>query len=131
MPLERGAEVRLRKEIRELELESCIADLETDGYTVLPHGEADPIELFDELVTVIEELSIKLPIDNLEGNRLGKNLFHKLPECIAFETAFTAGAPLALVAYLLGYRVKRSRSIGLIKDSRASALGIHLDHSAK
>ena len=82
-------------------------------------------------MTVIEELSIKLPIDNLEGNRLGKNLFHKLPECIAFETAFTAGAPLALVAYLLGYRVKRSRSIGLIKDSRASALVIHLDHSAK
>ena len=60
-----------------------------------------------------------------------KNLFHKLPEHRAFETAFTAGAPLALVAYLLGYRAKLSQCTGLIKDSGASALGIHLDHSAK
>ena len=131
MPTGRDAEVRLRKEIQELGLESHIADLETDGYTVLPPGKAAPIELFDELVSVMEDLSTKLPTDNLEGNGLGKTLFHMLPEHRAFERAFTAGAPLALVAYLLDYRAKLSQSTGLIKDSRASALGVHLDHSAK
>ena len=54
LPTGRDAEVRLRKEIQELGLESHIADLETDGYTVLPPGKAAPIELFDELVSVME-----------------------------------------------------------------------------
>ena len=40
LPTGRDAEVRLRKEIQELGLESHIADLETDGYTVLPPGKA-------------------------------------------------------------------------------------------
>ena len=43
LPTGRDAEVRLRKEIQELGLESHIADLETDGYTVLPPGKAAPI----------------------------------------------------------------------------------------
>ena len=131
LPTGRDAEVRLRKEIQELGLESHIADLETDGYTVLPPGKAAPIELFDELVSVMEDLSTKLPTDNLEGNGLGKTLFHMLPEHRAFERALMASVPLTLVTYLLGYRAKLSQCTGLIKDSGAPALAMHADHSAK
>ena len=113
------AEVRLRKEIQELGLESHIADLETDGYTVLPPGKAAPIELFDELVSVMGDLSTKLPTDNLEGNGLGKTLFHMLPEHRAFERALMASVPLT--CHLSAWLSCQVKSVyGLIKDRGTS-----------
>ena len=131
LPTGRRAEVRLKKEIQELELESHITDLETDGYTVLPPGKAAPIELFDEIASVMEDLAKRLKTDNPAANGLGKTLYHMLPEHPAFERALMAHAPLTLVTYLLGYRAKLSQCTGLIKDSNVPALRIHADHSAK
>ncbi len=131
LPTGREAEIRLRKEIKDLELEPHISDLETDGYTILPPGKAAPPEFFEEIRLVVEELSEKMPTDNLAGNGLGKTLFHMLPENPVFEKALMAEAPLTLVTYLLGYRAKLSQCTGLIKDSGAPALAIHADHSAK
>ena len=42
-----------------------------------------------------------------------------------------APVPLTLVTYLLGYRAKLSQMTGLVKESDASPLAIHADHSNK
>ena len=131
LPTGRDAEVRLKKEIQALALESHITDFETDGYTVLPPGTAAPIELFDEIASVMEGLAKRLKTDNPAVSGLGETLYHMLPEHPAFERALMARAPLTLVTYLLGYRAKLSQCTGLIKDSNVPALGIHADHSAK
>ncbi len=131
LPTGREAELRLRKEIKDLELEPYIADLETEGYAVLPPGKAAPPELFEEIRLVMEDLSKRVKTDGVPEGGLGKTLYHMLPENPIFEQALMAKAPQALVTYLLGYRAKLSQCTGLIKDSKAPALAIHADHSFK
>ena len=49
LPHGKEAEKRIRAEIRELDLEENVADLETKGYTILPPGKAAPIEFTERL----------------------------------------------------------------------------------
>ena len=39
----------LEKELEALDLKAHVADLETNGYTVLPPGKAKPVAFFDDL----------------------------------------------------------------------------------
>ncbi len=132
LPTGDAARAALERELAALDLKSNIADLETNGYTVLPPGKAKPLEFFDQL----REAILRLAKDDRSRNLgpqsgLGNTLFHLLPQDRIFEQAATAPAPLALVTYLLGYRAKLSQSTGLVKDRRAKALAIHADHSGK
>ena len=132
LPTGDAARATLQCELEALDLKSHVADLETNGYAVLPPGKAKPVAFFDEL----RETLLRLVRDDDSRtlgpeSGLGNTLFHLLPRAPIIEQALLARAPLALVTYLLGYRAKLSQSTGLIKDSGARALAIHADHSGK
>ena len=132
LPTGDAARATLGRELDALDLKAHVADLETDGYTVLPPGKAKPVAFFDEL----RETLLRLAVDDSSRNLgpesgLGSTLFHLLPRARILEEALLAPAPLALVTYLLGYRAKLSQSTGLIKEAGAKPLAIHADHSGK
>ena len=132
LPTGDAARATLGRELDTLDIKAHVADLETDGYTVLPPGKAKPVAFFDEL----RETLLRLAVDDGSRNLgpesgLGSTLFHLLPRAPILEDALLAPAPLALVTYLLGYRAKLSQSTGLIKEAGAKPLAIHADHSGK
>ena len=132
LPVGEAATKQLKADIEAHGLSENIAELELDGYTVLPPGKAAPLELIDRIKQAILRLLENKKSDAMGvGSGLGSTLFHMLPEDPVFEEALMAPAPLTLVTYLLGYRAKLSQCTGLIKDSGAPALGMHADHSAK
>ena len=132
LPTGDAARATLGQELDALGLKVHVADLETDGYTVLPPGKAKPVAFFAEL----RETLLRLVADDRSRDLgpesgLGSTLFHLLPRARILEEALLAPAPLALVTYLLGYRAKLSQSTGLIKEAGAKPLAIHADHSGK
>ncbi len=132
LPAGDAARATLARELEALDLKPHVAELETDGYTVLPPGKAAPLAFFDELretLLTLREDDASRDLGPQSG--LGKTLFHLLPRARIVEDALLAPAPLALVTYLLGYRAKLSQSTGLIKNSDAGPLAIHADHSGK
>lgn len=132
LPVGRAATQRLQAEIEEHELHRNIAELETDGYTVLPPGKAAPLELIERIKHAMLHLLETTHSDAMgAASGLGSTLFHMLPEDPVFEEAVMAPAPLALLSYLLGYRAKLSQCTGLIKSSGTRALPLHADHSGK
>ena len=132
LPTGDAARATLGQELDALDLKAHVADLETDGYTVLPPGKAKPITFFDELRDTLLRLAVDDSSRNLgPESGLGSTLFHLLPRAPILEEALLAPAPLALVTYLLGYRAKLSQSTGLIKEAGAKPLAIHADHSGK
>ncbi len=135
LPVGRAALERLKSEIDTHDLHRNVADLETDGYTILEPGKAAPLELIDELKAAMQRLRAQRKSKDTgvlgDSSGLGATLFHMLPEDPVFEQALMAPAPLVLVTYLLGYRAKLSQCTGLIKDQGAPALPIHADHSGK
>ena len=132
LPTGDAARATLGQELDALDLKAHVADLETDGYTVLPPGKAKPVAFFDELRDTLLGLAADDCSRNLgPESGLGSTLFHLLPRARILEEALLAPAPLALVTYLLGYRAKLSQSTGLIKEAGAKPLAIHADHSGK
>jgi hypothetical protein len=133
-PLPNGADAlrQLQRDIARLALEPNIAQLETDGYTVLAPGKAGPPELIEALKAAMLALEARVSTDNLGASSgLGTTLFHMLPEDQAFEAALMSDVALTLVTYLLGFRAKLSQCTGLIKPSGTPALALHADHSSK
>ncbi len=132
LPTGPAATARLQDDIDRFDLHRNIAQLETDGYTVIPPGKAAPFELIERIKTAMLRLEKQQATDSLgTGTGLGSTLFHMLPEDPAFEEALMSPVSLTLVTYILGFRAKLSQCTGLIKDSGAPALLLHADHSGK
>lgn len=132
LPVGQAAWERLKADIEEHDLHKNIAELETDGYTILPPGKAAPLDLIERIKQAMLRLLETTRSDTLGATSgLGSTLFHMLPEDPVFEEALMAPAPLTLVSYLLGYRAKLSQCTGLIKKKGAPALPLHADHSGK
>jgi len=137
-PLPQGSEAnrRIRAEIRELGLEANIADLETQGYTLLGPGEAAPIEftnrLRDAIVRVAdqEEAALKEGTGS-PGSGTGTLHGFLVARDRIFEEVLTQPKPLTLATYLLGYRLKLSQCAGLVKDATSEPLFFHADHTRK
>jgi hypothetical protein len=133
LPTEWEAQRQALRDVRELGLDAHAVDLETKGYTVLPPGTAAPREFCDQLRDTI------LRIDREErpaalgpGSPRGRLLWHLLPRDRIFERALMSPAPLALVAYLMGYRAKLSQCTAAIKDESSTApFEFHADQSRK
>ena len=116
LPHGKEAEKRIRAEIRELDLEENVADLETKGYTVLPPGKAAPIEFTERLRDTILQLA---ETANESGLAIDyRAILHSVPRDPIFEEALQAPAPLALLTYLLGYRAKLSNSSSALIKGR-------------
>ena len=57
LPVGRAAMDRLKREIEENDLHKNIAELETDGYTILAPGTAAPLDLIDRIKTAMDRLA--------------------------------------------------------------------------
>ncbi|MEV4118510.1 phytanoyl-CoA dioxygenase family protein [Micromonospora sp. NPDC049645] len=134
-PLPAGWEAQrsVGDELHRLGLTGYAADLETNGYTVLPPGVAAP----DDLIVRLREAIIRLDAEDRpkalgEGAPRGRLMYHILHRDPVFEEALMSPQVLALVAYLMGYRAKLSQCTGAIKDdSSTSAFELHADQSRK
>ena len=129
LPHGKEAEKRIRAEIRELDLEENVADLETKGYTVLPPGKAAPIEFTERLRDTVLRLA---ETANQSGTAVDFRAFlHAVPRDPIFEEVVQAPRPLCLLNYLLGYRAKLSTSSSGLRGQGAGAVMMHADHSTK
>lgn len=133
LPVELNAQLHARAELGGLGLDQHAVDLETRGYTILPPGTAAPLEFCDQLRETILEIARQDQPEALgPGKPRGRLVWHLLARDQIFEKALMAPAPLALVAYLMGYRAKLSQCTGAIKDnSSTAAFELHADQSRK
>ena len=129
LPHGKEAEKRIRAEIRELDLEENVADLETNGYTILPPGKAAPIEFTERLRDTVMRLAETANESGVAINH--PVILHSVPRDPIFEEVLQAPRPLCLLNYLLGYRAKLSLSSSVLKGRGAEGVMIHADHSTK
>lgn len=133
LPTGMQAPQRLRTELKELGLEANALDLELKGYTVVEPGRVAPAEFCDRLRRTILAIDrTDQPEAQGEGNPRGRLLWHLLARDPVFEQALMQPVPLALVAYLLGYRAKLSQCTASIKDATSTMpFDFHADQSRK
>jgi len=139
-PLPAGAEEarrRLEGEIDRYGLAPQVAELEIQGYTILPPGRVAPAGFIERLRDAILEVADDRATRGAEGDLplshgLGRQLHCLVTEGPVFEQALMNPVVLALVTYLAGYRAKISTATGLIKSNESDApLRWHCDNSAK
>ena len=135
LPKGRDATRAVRGEIQALGLEGHVADLETDGFTVLPPATVNQPGLVERLRAATERVEAVRPPNTYNrrsggieaGAAVGMVTFDMLEEDLAFEEAVLAPAPLALVTYLLGYHAKLGMVLTLTKGQGSAPLPIHAD----
>lgn len=126
---------RLWNEIRELKLESHVAELETRGYTIVPPEVAAPLGFTDRLreacLDIVEKRTGSRPDINKSIGVGDPPTDHSL-SCIlfedrVFEEALMQPVPLTLATYLLGWNCILSSMTCLIKGPGKSHFGLHTD----
>ena len=124
------------RKIRELGLESNIAELEAFGFTILP-GLVDPdrVERIKKAILAVAErrwdrkLDVETTADlerkgRIPGTRVVTNL---LFEDEIFEQVMMTQRPLLLIKYLMGDSVKLNSVSSHIKAGNADGLKLHAD----
>lgn len=132
-PLPKGsaATVAVREEIRRLGLEQHVADLEIDGFTVVPPETVNMPGLAERLVDASKRAEAVRPANVInqlyDESAVGKITFDMLEEDLCFEEAVQAPVPLALVTYLLGYHAKLGMVLTTAKGPGTPPVNIHSD----
>jgi ectoine hydroxylase-related dioxygenase (phytanoyl-CoA dioxygenase family) len=119
------------REIRRLDLERNVAELDTYGFTILEPGRAAPMEFVDRLVEKILEVEKqrKGRADGTLAERpVGELVYHLLFENRVFEEAVLNPVALALITYLLGENCVLSSLTGGIKAETSQRLVLHSDN---
>ena len=135
LPSGRAATTAVRDEVRRLGLERHVAELETDGFTVVPPETVNEPGLAERLAAAAERVEAVRPpnvYNRLSGGAdggaaAGTITFDMLEEDRAFEEALMAPVPLALVTYLLGYHAKVGMVLTLTKGPGERPLPVHAD----
>ncbi len=136
---------RVMAEIERLGLRHHIADLEIDGYTILPPETVGPREFFetlrDETLRLLEEETGFYDIDirpdriNTESGPFGQAKFSAwlLNRGPVFEQALMNEPALAILSYLLGESCRLQSMIALNKGPGDDYMLLHTDnnHSAQ
>ena len=135
LPKGRAATAAVRAEIQRLGLDKHVADLETDGFTVVRPETVNEPGLVERLIAATERVeAVRLPntYNRMRGGAeggvaTGTITFDMLEEDRAFEEALMAPVPLALVTYLLGYHAKAGMVLTLTKGQGGTPLRVHAD----
>ena len=130
-PQGNAANERMLRDIEKHGLHREVAELQTQGYTVLEPGRAAPVEFCERLRDTIIECQKTDRSSPPPAGGFGDILFHLLPQHRIFEETILQPVPLTLATYLVGYRCKLSQSTAIIKTKEAGPLAMHADHSAK
>jgi hypothetical protein len=127
-------------EIRRLDLERCIAELDAFGFTVIPPDRVAPREFHDRLLkgilTVHERRSGQrvaiedLPTATLPGDRPLATYWSLIGEDPVFEEALLNPVVTAMARYMCGKNAQLSDSIALVKrrDDTPTHL-LHIDQA--
>ena len=136
---------RLRAEIGALGLQTYVADLDADGYTVVPPEIASPNGLAERLLDACLDVAerrngarpdleaatssrrIAMPTGGYRDSPVGDSMGMMLLEDPAFEAALMNPALLALVTHLCSYNVVLSAMDGVIKGPNRTAFELHTD----
>jgi len=120
--------------IRELGLETNVAELEAFGFTILPATlNAETVDRVKERILAVAERRWGRKLDagsaaNLEGRLPGTPLLTNLLfEDRLFEDLMMAERPLLLIRYLMGDSVKLNSVSSHIKAGNADGLNLHAD----
>jgi len=123
-------------DIRELDLERCVAEFDAFGFTVVPPEKIAPRAFHDRLRDAILEVHerrsghhvdpAKLATSTLDGDRPLATYWSLLGEDLVFEQAVMNPVVYTMARYLCGKSVLLSDAIALIK--RRDATPTHLLH---
>ncbi|MBO9695366.1 MAG: phytanoyl-CoA dioxygenase family protein [Sphingopyxis sp.] len=122
----------LYRDIRKLDLEPAVAELDAFGFTVVP--DALPIELVDRcrdaiLRTGVERFGTRLELES-ESTHVGwKGLFYLLAADRAFEEVVLNERVLALVTYMLGPGCLLSSIVSHVKGPGGDEIHLHADNT--
>ena len=129
----------LYRELRELELETNVAELEAYGFTVVPPEKVAPSgfaeKLRESVLGVAERRSgVRPDVDagSTHSDRprpTGEHLFYLLWEDPIFEEAVQNPAALGLISYLLGQNAVISSVTSIIKGPGKTPLPLHSDNA--
>jgi hypothetical protein len=132
---------RLYPELRQLGLESHIADLAMQGYTVVPPEKVGPpgyIEALREAVLMVSERRTGVKPDYETGathtqqsHPLGQFMRYVLFEDPIFEPLLTNPVLLGLITYLVGYDAILSLYDAMLKGPGGIPLNLHNDNGDK
>jgi ectoine hydroxylase-related dioxygenase (phytanoyl-CoA dioxygenase family) len=120
---------RVQAQLAELDLFENVAQLDTDGYTIV--RDAAPIELFDGIKAAIEEVTEALRAQGIEPFNFGPNtsmVYRLLAEHDVFADAVLTPKLTALVSYLLGEGYVAQVATGSILEQGSHAGPIHADN---
>lgn len=131
----------LYKELKQLDLESHIAELSMYGYTVVPPGKIMPKEYIKQLRDAVLRVSharsgvkpaIRSGKTHTGGQHpLGQFMRYVLFDDPLFEPLITNPAMLGLVSYLAGYNCLLSLNDAMVKGPGEISLPIHNDNGDK
>lgn len=123
------------KRIRELGLESNVAELEAFGFTVVEPGKAAPKAFFERMLAAVrrvaeeespEQVSM-LNRPQAERPVYGRSLFHMLLKDDAFPEAALNPVGLTLAKYLMGASCHLWNTSALVKEGQAGCTKVHCD----
>lgn len=122
----------LYNELKEIGLESNVAELEAFGFTVVPPHKVGPPELIEEVKTAVERVVAKrfgnLEDDSERWNDVNDNMRFVIWEDPVFEQLTYNPAGLGLAQYLLGTNCILSLCNAWVKGPGEARTGIHGDY---
>ena len=123
--------------IRQLGLESKVAELVTDGYTVVRPHEFNDRGLTERIRGALLRASERRngvepdfeggTTHSMTNQSTGEQMFYVLLEDPVFEEAIMHEVPLTLITYLLGENILLSSLSGMLRGPGSPALDLHTD----
>jgi ectoine hydroxylase-related dioxygenase (phytanoyl-CoA dioxygenase family) len=124
----------LYREVRELGLETNIAELDTFGFTVVPPEKAAPAGFADQLRDAVvdhmrasDHEAAEINVSRAESPVDGEHLFHTVARDPLFREATVQPAPYALAAYTLGGSLRIYQSSAILKSGKINPVRMHCD----
>ncbi|HVP84881.1 MAG TPA: phytanoyl-CoA dioxygenase family protein [Rhizomicrobium sp.] len=123
------------KQIRELGLESYVAELDTFGFTVVPPEKAAPPGFAQKLHDAVwqytkgsdKHVAEMNVVDKAQRSVDGEHLFHTIKRDAVFREATVSPVAYALASYILGASLRIYQSSSILKSGKINPVFMHCD----
>jgi hypothetical protein len=120
---------------RKLGVETCIAELEAFGFTIVPPEKVAPKGFADRMLAAILRIAEEEGEDSVDLNTraqkdrpvYGRNLFHLVAKDPVFAEAIMNPVALTLGKYLCGASARLFSNVAFVKRGEAGVTKIHSD----
>jgi len=122
-------------EARKLGIETCIAELEAFGFTIVPPEKVAPPGFADRMLAALLRIADEEGEGSVDLNTraqkdrpvYGRNLFHLVAKDPVFAEAIMNPAALTLGKYLCGASARLHSNVAFLKKGEAGVTKIHTD----